>query len=125
MIVGYVVMPEHIQLLVTEPEVGTPSTVMQVLKQRTVHALLPKKKRKDPRQRGLFGDEAPRRSPWTLLVRFPIEAVQLARFSEGGKPLTEETFPAFLRPMKQGSPNTVASAHPSTPLDNSLLTSYN
>jgi REP element-mobilizing transposase RayT len=28
-------MPEHIHLLVTEPEVGTPSTVMQVLKQRT------------------------------------------------------------------------------------------
>lgn len=27
-IVGYVVMPEHIHLLVTEPEVGTPSTVM-------------------------------------------------------------------------------------------------
>ena len=31
-VVGYVVMPEHIHLLVTEPEVGTPSTVMQVLK---------------------------------------------------------------------------------------------
>ena len=34
-VVGYVVMPEHIHLLLTEPEVGTPSTVMQVLKQRT------------------------------------------------------------------------------------------
>ena len=33
-VVGYVVMPEHIHLLITEPEVGTPSTVMQVLKQR-------------------------------------------------------------------------------------------
>jgi REP element-mobilizing transposase RayT len=30
-VVGYVVMPEHIHLLLTEPEVGTPSTVMQVL----------------------------------------------------------------------------------------------
>ena len=50
-VVGYVVMPEHIHLLVTEPEVGTPSTVMQVLKQRTARALLPKKKRTDPRQR--------------------------------------------------------------------------
>jgi len=29
-VVGYVVMPEHIHLLITEPEVGTPSTVMQV-----------------------------------------------------------------------------------------------
>jgi putative transposase len=30
-VVGYVVMPEHIHLLLTEPEIGTPSTVMQVL----------------------------------------------------------------------------------------------
>ncbi len=33
-VVGYVVMPEHIHLLISEPERGTPSTVMQVLKQR-------------------------------------------------------------------------------------------
>ena len=37
-VVGYVMMPEHIHLLVSEPEVGTPSTVMQVLKQRTARA---------------------------------------------------------------------------------------
>ena len=55
-VVGYVVMPEHVHLLLTEPEVGTPSTVMQVLKQRTARALLPKKKRADARQRRLFGD---------------------------------------------------------------------
>jgi REP element-mobilizing transposase RayT len=63
-IVGYVVMPEHIHLLVTEPEVGTPSTVMQVLKERTARALLPKKKREDPRQRGQFGDGTTRRAFW-------------------------------------------------------------
>ncbi len=57
-VVGYVIMPEHIHLLITEPEVGSPSTVMQVFKQRTAHALLPKKKRRDPRQRSLFGEEA-------------------------------------------------------------------
>jgi len=34
-VVGYVVMPEHVHVLITEPEVGNPSTVMQVLKQRT------------------------------------------------------------------------------------------
>jgi REP-associated tyrosine transposase len=56
-VVGYVIMPEHIHLMITEPEVGTPSTVMQVFKQRTAHALLPKKKRHDPRQRSLFGEE--------------------------------------------------------------------
>jgi putative transposase len=47
-VVGYVVIPEHIHLLLTEPEVGTPSTVMQVLKQRTARALLPKRKRRNP-----------------------------------------------------------------------------
>jgi putative transposase len=62
-VVGYVVMPEHVHLLVTEPEVGTPSTVMQVLKQRTARALLPKRKRRDPRQRELFGEET-RRAFW-------------------------------------------------------------
>jgi putative transposase len=62
-VVGYVVMPEHFHLLITEPEVGNPSTVMQVLKQRTAHALLPKKKGCDPRQRQLFG-ERPRLPFW-------------------------------------------------------------
>ena len=56
-------MPEHIHLLVSEPEVGTPSTVMQVLKQRTARALLPKIKPRDPRQIGLFG-EIPERTPF-------------------------------------------------------------
>src|SRR5215470_7224337 len=62
-VVGYVVMPEHVHLLIAEPEVGNPSTVMQVLKQRTAHVLLPKRKRKDLRQRELFGAE-PRRAFW-------------------------------------------------------------
>jgi len=62
--VGYVVMPEHVHLLITEPEVGTASTVMQVLKQRTAHALLPQRNRRNPRQRNLFGDEAQHRAFW-------------------------------------------------------------
>ena len=57
-------MPEHVHLLVSEPEIGNPSTVMQVLKQRTAQALLPKKRRRDPRQRHLFGEEWLRRSFW-------------------------------------------------------------
>ena len=31
---GYVVMPEHFHLLISEPEIGDPSTVMKVLKMR-------------------------------------------------------------------------------------------
>jgi putative transposase len=63
-VVGYVVMPEHIHLLITEPEVGNPSTVMQVLKQRTTRALLPKRKPTDPRQRNLFGEKPQCRAFW-------------------------------------------------------------
>ena len=62
-VVGYVVMPEHVHLLLSEPEVGSPSTVMQVLKQRAARALLPRRKRQDCRQRELFGEE-PRRAFW-------------------------------------------------------------
>ncbi len=63
-VVGYVVMPEHVHLLITEPEVGTPSTVMQVLKQRTARALLPKKERVDTRERRLLGAPTPRTPFW-------------------------------------------------------------
>ena len=31
-VVGYVVMPEHFHLLISEPQLGTPSTVLQALK---------------------------------------------------------------------------------------------
>ena len=55
-VVGYVVMPEHVHLLMSEPEIGTPSDVMRVLKQRSARALLPKRKRRDPRQRLLFAE---------------------------------------------------------------------
>ena len=43
-VVGYVVMPEHFHLLVSEPERGTSSTVMQVLKQRVSRAIRRKRK---------------------------------------------------------------------------------
>jgi putative transposase len=33
-VVGYVIMPEHIHLLISEPETGDPSVVMKVVKQR-------------------------------------------------------------------------------------------
>ena len=36
MVIGYVVMPEHVHPLLTEPEVGSPSTVMlQLIKKRS------------------------------------------------------------------------------------------
>ena len=39
-VVGYVVMPEHFHLLISEPQQGNPSKVMQVLKQRVARRLL-------------------------------------------------------------------------------------
>ena len=33
-LVGYVLMPNHVHLLISEPKKGTPSTVLQMLKQR-------------------------------------------------------------------------------------------
>jgi putative transposase len=62
-LIGYVVMPEHVHLLMGEPRRGTPTTVMQVLKQRVSRALHGRRPRKrgppgqarlwDPVKRGL------------------------------------------------------------------------
>src|SRR5713101_6773940 len=34
LLVGYVVMPDHVHLLISEPAKGTPSVILKVLKQR-------------------------------------------------------------------------------------------
>jgi putative transposase len=47
---GYVVMPNHIHLLIGEPAKGTPSTVMQVLKQRVSRRIRRKPRKKMPSQ---------------------------------------------------------------------------
>ena len=41
-VMGYVVMPEHVHLLISEPERGTIAKAVQVLKQRTARRLLPR-----------------------------------------------------------------------------------
>ena len=45
LLVGYVLMPEHVHLLVSEPARGTPSKIIQILKQRVSRAMRRKKKR--------------------------------------------------------------------------------
>jgi putative transposase len=45
LLVGYVDMPEHVHLLISEPRKGTPSTVLQMLKQRVSKKL--RKKRRE------------------------------------------------------------------------------
>lgn len=49
-IVGYVVMPEHVHLLVSEPGSGNPSKVLQALKQKVSSALQKEPKKQIPGQ---------------------------------------------------------------------------
>lgn len=44
-LVGYVVMPEHVHLLISEPAEKNPSKILQVLKQKVARALLKKRRR--------------------------------------------------------------------------------
>jgi putative transposase len=60
-------MPEHVHLLISEPETGTPSTVMQVLTQRFAKSVLQGRRRHWPdtqqqqqQQQQLWNDEEPR-----------------------------------------------------------------
>ena len=45
LLLGFVVMPEHVHLLLSEPDKGTLSKIVQVLKQRVSRALRKRKKR--------------------------------------------------------------------------------
>ena len=58
-LIGYVVMPEHIHLLISEPNVGNPSTVMQVLKQRVSRAMRRRRRRRTRSEQTCLWDEAP------------------------------------------------------------------
>jgi len=55
-VMGYVVMPEHIHLLVSEPERGDPSQVMKALKQAVARRLHPRPR--NPRQAELWNEQA-------------------------------------------------------------------
>lgn len=57
-VVGYVVMPEHIHVLLSEPEKGDPSRVMQAVKQGFARRLLRQlRRRRVAAQQELFGSE--------------------------------------------------------------------
>ena len=49
-LIGYVVMPEHVHLLLSEPRKGTPSKVLQVLKQKVSRSLRGRGKKPMPGQ---------------------------------------------------------------------------
>jgi len=56
-LLGYVVMPEHVHLLISEPNFGTPSVVMQVLKQRVSRTLRKRPRSASASQMRLWNDE--------------------------------------------------------------------
>jgi len=60
-LLGYVVMPEHVHLLITEPNVGDPSVIMKVLKQRVSRAVRQRKKSAATGQLRLWEDHALKR----------------------------------------------------------------
>ena len=49
-VLGYVIMPEHFHLLMSEPQLGTPSTAMQSVKQRYAQRVLPRRRQCHPTQ---------------------------------------------------------------------------
>ncbi|HKW64697.1 MAG TPA: transposase [Candidatus Acidoferrum sp.] len=57
LLVGYVVMPEHVHLLMSEPEKGTPSTVLQMLKQRVSRIL---RKQRNPTPKAQLSLKSPK-----------------------------------------------------------------
>jgi putative transposase len=64
-VVGYVVMPEHVHLLLSEPERGNPSVVMQALKQGFARRLLRRlRKRVDPQQATLWSSAVEQGHIW-------------------------------------------------------------
>lgn len=64
-VVGYVVMPEHVHLLITEPRRGSPSTVMQAIKQGFARRLLARlRKQRRPQQLSLWSGPVERGRIW-------------------------------------------------------------
>jgi putative transposase len=47
-VLGYVIMPEHFHLLISEPQIGDPSKVMQVVKQRFAQQLFTRPRKRTP-----------------------------------------------------------------------------
>ncbi len=59
LLAGYVVMPDHVHLLLSEPRKGTASTVLQVLKQRVSRKMREKRRRSASNQLRLKFSESP------------------------------------------------------------------
>jgi len=60
-VVGYVVMPEHFHLLISEPERSNPSVVIQASKLGVTRRILASRKRRESRSPSLWQDSSSHR----------------------------------------------------------------
>jgi putative transposase len=58
-VLGYVIMPEHFHLLISEPQVGNPSKVMQAVKQRFAQRVLRRARQTSNQRQDSFWDTRP------------------------------------------------------------------
>jgi len=63
-LIGYVVMPEHVHMLISEPPKGNPSKVLQVLKQKVSRAMHEKRVYSGGQLELAFGPEESEPSPF-------------------------------------------------------------
>jgi hypothetical protein len=70
LLLGYVIMPEHVHLLVSEPAKGDPSKVLQVLKQKVSRALRDGRRESRPGQ--LARDFAPSENGCAGILATPL-----------------------------------------------------
>jgi putative transposase len=68
-LVGLAVMPEHFHLLIGEPKIGTPSTVMQVLKQRVAGRVRQKRRKRTSSAQLRLWQESPAAGPRSFWQR--------------------------------------------------------
>jgi REP element-mobilizing transposase RayT len=68
-VLGYVVMPEHFHLLMSEPHTGNPSTVMQSLKQRLAQKVVRRRRRTRPAAQGVLWEPGPAPGVAAALLR--------------------------------------------------------
>ena len=69
-LIGYVIMPEHVHLLLSEPERGSPSKVLQVLKQGVSRVLRKRRRKSSSTQLTLRFAPAPPDAPAFWQRRF-------------------------------------------------------
>jgi putative transposase len=69
-LIGYVVMPEHVHMIVSEPAKTTPSKALQVLKQKVAKELLKKRRKKLLGQLSLRFEDTPTEEPHFWQRRF-------------------------------------------------------